>query len=84
MPSSVRVVNGGKLGSNTQAPVAALQSPISVRAGVADRSSHHINSIVSNSANALKPGKPAVRELREGHGRSSGHEARLNSNLVSD
>ncbi len=77
MPSSVRVVNGGKPSTGVRVPVAAVRSPISERAGVADRSSHPFNPIASKSADALKHGKPAAHTHGEGRGQSSGRDARL-------
>jgi len=84
MPSSVRVVNGGKLSTPVQAPVAAARGAISARAGLADRSSHPHNPVLTKSAIVSKRGKSAERNLREAHSRSSSHEARLDSNVVSD
>ena len=84
MPSSVRVVNGGKLGTTVQAPALAVRSAVTERAGVADRSSHPYNPIVSRAPRTSKSGKPANHLLREGHSRASGHEAKLDSHVVSD
>jgi hypothetical protein len=84
MPSSVRAVNGGKLGVSAPAPVAAVRVPITERAGVADRSSHPNNLIISKSPRASKPGSSPEQTIRSERLHLGEHGVWLSSKLVSD